>query len=124
MSHDFQQQRRDTENVFAELSGRVTVPEDITLDLQFVPAHAEARVGDFIKEAQDAGYEVSIYQDQATIELSVGMTEPSAARIWEVEKRATELALDYGVQPDGWGFDAQSGESGLLSRLAGLFASR
>jgi hypothetical protein len=54
------------------------------------------------KALEAAGFVIHVDEDGETLEARTGEMEISAAAIWAEEKRATEVALKFGFDPDGW----------------------
>lgn len=119
-SFDFDAQRLETAEVFADISTRVAIPPSIRLDLQFTEG-LEADFDGLTAAAYSAGYSVLAEPRNGRIELSVEVEAPSAASISEHEIRTTELALAHGFLPHGWGFRAPSGGiAGWFNRTFGF----
>jgi hypothetical protein len=51
---------------------------------------------------RSAGFQTRVDEDGETLEARIGPIEISANAIWTEEKRATEIALKFGFDPDGW----------------------
>ena len=119
-SFDFDSQRLETAEVFADISTRETIPAEIQLELQFV-AGLEADYDSLSAAASYAGYAVKASPKTGLIELSVAVASPSAVNISAHESRTTELALAYGFLPHGWGFRSPAGGiRGWFHRTFGL----
>jgi len=103
MSHDYEQQRRDTLQVWRDISSRNAMPDEIELDIQFVP-DGDALWSDAEAALAAAGYRVVCYEDGRTLQATVGPIKNTAEEVWNHERATTELALKYGLKPDGWGF--------------------
>jgi len=103
MSHDYEQQRRDTLEVWRDINSRKAMPDEIELDIQFVP-DGDPLWSDLQVALAAAGYRVACYDDGRTLEASVGPIRNTPEEIWKHERATTELALKYGFKPDGWGF--------------------
>lgn len=108
MSHDYEQQRNDTLWAWHDLSSRGTMPEEIDLDIQFLPA-ADPQWSDVQMALAEAGYRISRYEDGCTLQASIGPIQNTPDEIWRHERACTEIALEYGFKPDGWGFLVQPG---------------
>lgn len=119
-SFDFDAQRIETAEVYADLSTRVTIPPTIRLDLQFTEG-LRADYDGLTTTASNAGYSVSAQPKDGKIELSIEVEDPSASVISKHESRTTELALARGFLPHGWGLRASSGGfAGWVHRTFGL----
>ena len=103
MSHDYEQQRNETLQVWRSISSRKALPDEIELDIQFVPGR-DALWSDAEIALAAAGYRVVRYDDGSTLQATVGPIRNTAEEIWKHERATTELALRYGFKPDGWGF--------------------
>ena len=104
MNHDFDGQKAETFDVFAELSRKHPLPAEAALDFQFIPGEGEADWMAFEEAAKALGHEVRRYEDEDWIEVTTGPLALSAASIWAHERVLTQMALDTGFLPDGWGF--------------------
>lgn len=104
MTHDFDQQLRDTEQAWHDIRSRhEALPTAITLDLQFVPG--DSPQWEECKNAlETAGYQVCFYDDGSTLEASIRQVPNMVEEIWRHERTTTEIALQFGFKPDGWGF--------------------
>lgn len=101
MSHDYEQQRHDTLQVWRDLSSRNAMPDEIELDIQFVP-DGDPRWSDAQIALAATGYRVCRYDDgRETLQASVGPIRNTAEEIWKHERTTTEVALKYGFKPDG-----------------------
>lgn len=103
---DWGEQRRDTEYTFEELKREAELEEGtiITLDLQFLPAETDSDQDAFVKALKSFGYDVTIYEEDDTVEASVEGVAFTVEDIWLHEERTTKIALSRGFAPDGWGF--------------------
>ncbi len=108
LSHDYEQQRNDTLQAWRDISSRHAVPDEIELDIQFVP-HGEPLWSDAEIALAAAGYRVVRYDDGSTLQATVGPVMNTPEEIWKHERATTELALKYGFKPDGWGFLSDPG---------------
>ena len=103
--HDFEKQRQETVWVWSDISNRnLNLPAKINLDIQFLGISADSDKESFIASLKAAGFSVSFYEEDGTVEASVSMIDASVEAVWLNEERATKLALIHGFKPDGWGF--------------------
>jgi hypothetical protein len=116
--HDFDAQKRDTEKIFAGIASRHAIPDQITLDIHFVPGDGAAWAA-ADRALQQAGFRVDAYayENGPTLEARLAIENPTAETVWDAERLATETVLEHGFQPDGWGFAAPP-EGGLIRGLA------
>ncbi|MGG7566110.1 hypothetical protein ACQ5SO_08120 [Rhodovulum sp. DZ06] len=77
----------------------------LTLDLQFDPLLPGADYDGLIAALRAEGLEAARIEGEAGdwIEASAPDTPFTVDAIWALERRASELALLHGFQPDGWG---------------------
>jgi len=108
MSHDYEQQRHDTFQAWRDISSRHAMPDEIELDIQFVP-YGDPLWSDAQTALAEAGYRVCRYDDGSTLQASVGPIKNTAQEIWKHDQATTELAIKYGFKPDGWGFLSDPG---------------
>jgi hypothetical protein len=103
---DWEHQKAETEATVALLREEGAVAEGalIVLDLEFVPAFADADRAALVKSLKSFGYEVTSDADDGGVEISVPDVAFGVESIWLHEERTTKLALARGFEPDGWGF--------------------
>ena len=104
MDHDFDAQREETQWVWNDLSAKEDLPNSAVIELQFVPGASSADWESFEKRLAQAGYKFTRYEDGSTLETSIGPIKLSFETIWHYEREATQMAIDCGFRPDGWGF--------------------
>jgi hypothetical protein len=104
MDHDFEKQRNETLWVWNDLSTKKNLPKSATVDFQFVPSSPAADWDLFELQLRAAGYRCERYSDERTLEASIGPIDLSADAIWQREFAATQIAINCGFRPDGWGF--------------------
>ena len=103
--HDWDMQMQETEEVWSSLLTKgVDFARKYRLDFQFIPQGESADHEAFATAFAAEGYDVALYEEDTTIEASVGKVDLSLNAIWHHEKRTTKIALRFGFEPDGWGF--------------------
>jgi hypothetical protein len=103
--HDWDRQYEETNWVWNDLRSKgVDFAQAYKLDLQFVPRAAAADRNAFAEALRGCGYECSFYDDESTVEATTAPIVLTPESIWEHERRTTEIALQHGYLPDGWGF--------------------
>ncbi len=103
--HDWEKQRRETDWVWNDLKTKgVDFSRPYSLELQFVPGLRGCNPDDFVEALQEVGLEVRAYSDQRTIEAKAPAMVLTPESIWNLERETTEIALQHGYEPDGWGF--------------------
>lgn len=104
MDHNFHEQREETRRTWSDLSTKQDLPKRAVLELQFVPTEDPAHWEVFERRLAKAGYQSTRLEDGSTLQASVGPIELGFEAIWHHEVNTTQLALECGFQPDGWGF--------------------
>ncbi len=102
--HDFEVQREETYWVWNDLSKNRDLPQSAVLELQFVPIEGRAVWDAFEKRLDATGYRFARYEDGSTLEASIGPIDLSFEAIWKHEALTTQIAVECGFSPDGWGF--------------------
>jgi len=109
MSQNFEAQRRETFETFAELKKRgSTLPRTSIVEFYLLAEDEDAKWGPCEKALRALGYATERDEDSDTLivatrsELTI---TPEA--IWSEERKVIEVALKYDFHPDGWefGFD-------------------
>jgi len=106
MDHDYEDQKAETYQIFGQIKGKHSLPATAVVEYQFIPMEGEADWKAFSKAAKAAGYSTAEFPDEDYIEISTAPITLDAETIWQHEKALTEMALDTGFDPDGWGFVA------------------
>ncbi|NIA69859.1 ribonuclease E inhibitor RraB [Pelagibius litoralis] len=105
MDHDWDRQFQETERAYNDLRRKaVDFEPSYKLDLQFFPGTASPDRDGFAAALRKAGYEVSFYRDDSTVEATTAPLLLTVDSIWAHERKATKIALRHGFKPDGWGF--------------------
>jgi hypothetical protein len=102
MTHDFNAQRAETFETFDEIGKIEDLPTRAVVNFLFLPDEVEAPFAAAEKALRSAGFQTRVDEDGETLEARIGPIEISANAIWTEEKRATEIALKFGFDPDGW----------------------
>ena len=103
--HDWEKQRQESAWVFNDLQSKgVDFSRAYRLDLQFMPGETNADRETFVDALRNAGYATKIYKDDLTVEATTEPIMLTLDSIWSHERKTTEIALQHGYQPDGWGF--------------------
>ena len=103
MTHNYDDQRAETFETFAEIGQDADLPKSAVVDYQFYPEEIDAQWDALAAALTAAGFTTTRYEDDETIEASIGPIEISAENVWKYEKIATEIALKFDFTPDGWG---------------------
>lgn len=111
MAHDFAAQEAETRASYQEM--RDDLPEFADLDYFFRPAE-KADWQPLAKALADEGYDCEWVEDDEEAEgpyLVATLYEQfiSADGIWLGEERASQIALEHGFTPDGWGLMGEEG---------------
>lgn len=110
MSHDYAQQRAETESVFADLQAEHDLPDEADIDYFFMPVSDDADwrpLADILSRADFDCEWIEDEEDEPPYLVATLAEQPvSALSVWTGEELATKIALDHGFTPDGWGFSA------------------
>ena len=100
--HDWQDQRDETFQTFVAMEDGVVLPKEAVLYYQFYAeevdpdwAGAEAALGKL-------GFQCERDEEEGLLVASFGPIPVTPGAIWTQEKRATEVMLAFGFEPDGW----------------------
>ena len=104
MSHDFESQKAETHQVFGQLKRKHTLPDKAAVEYQFIPMEDEANWPAFENAAKALGHATKRFEDEDYIEVTTSPVTLDADTIWAHEKALTDIALETGFSPDGWGF--------------------
>ena len=102
MSHDYKAQQAETFETFDEIGKIDSLPKRAVVNFLFLAEELDAPFADAVKALTAAGFVARMDEDGETLEARTPEMEISAAAIWVEEKRATEIALKFGFDPDGW----------------------
>lgn len=102
MSHDYKAQQAETFETFVEIGKIDDLPKRAVVNFLFLADEVDAPFAAAEKALKAAGFVTQQDDDGETLEARTGEMEISAAAIWVEEKRATEIALKFGFEPDGW----------------------
>jgi hypothetical protein len=102
MTHDFKAQRAETFETFVEIGKIDDLPKRAIVNFLFLADELDAPFGACGKALTAKGFETRQDDDGETLEARIGPIDVSAEKIWEQELIATEIALKFGFEPDGW----------------------
>jgi hypothetical protein len=102
MSHDYKAQEAETFETFVEIGKIDDLPKRAVVNFLFLADELDAPFAAAEKALKAAGFTPRQDEDGETLEARTEVMEISAAAIWAQEKRATEIALKFGFDPDGW----------------------
>lgn len=102
MSHDYKAQQAETFETFVEIGKIDDLPKRAVVNFLFLADEVDAPFAAAEKALTAAGFVARQDEDGETLEARTGEMDISAASIWAEEKRATEIALKFGFDPDGW----------------------
>jgi hypothetical protein len=102
MSHDYDAQRAETFETFAALGGEAFVPARAVVTFQFFPEETEADWAGFEAALREKGFTTARFEEEETLDAGIGPIEVTPEVIWRHEKAATEVALRFAFEPDGW----------------------
>ncbi|MGB8814292.1 MAG: ribonuclease E inhibitor RraB [Paracoccaceae bacterium] len=103
MSHDYEAQRADTFETFTQMGTEISLPKMAIVDFQFYPDDIDAQWDALEAALRDKGFKTTRYEDEETLDASIGPIEVNPESIWKYERIATEVALKFDFNPDGWG---------------------
>ena len=100
MSHDYEDQRRDTVASFRRLKG-ANLPATGPVDFVFFLEETDADWNALETALRKAGFDPRRDEDGETLfaRATVALTPEG---VWEKERIATEIALAHDFYPDGW----------------------
>jgi hypothetical protein len=107
MPHDFDLQRRETFETFAELArGPEPLPATSEVEFYFL-ADTEDREAWAAAERALRALGLRTERDGDTLIARTPAMAIAPEPLWSAERRATEAVLPHGFEPDGWefGFD-------------------
>lgn len=102
MTHDYAAQRAETFETFDEIGGIADLPERAVVNLLFLADDVDPPFAACEKALRAKGFETRQDEDGETLEARFGPISITAESIWAIEKQATEIALPFGFEPDGW----------------------
>lgn len=102
MKHDFQGQQNETKATFKEIGKMADLPKRAVVNYLFLADDTDGPFAACEAALAKAGFSTLIDNDEATVEARIGPIAITADAIWAEEKRATEIALAFGFEPDGW----------------------
>lgn len=102
MSHDYDAQRAETFESFAALGGGAFVPARAVVTFQFFPEETEADWAGLEAALQARGFSTGRFEEEETLDASIGPIAVTPEAIWQHERVATGIALEFAFEPDGW----------------------
>ncbi len=100
MKHDFEEQRRETWQTFAEAGG--SLPGTAVVDFIFFVEETDADWDAFAAALRKAGFRPERQDDGETLIARCGPMPVTPEDVWAREREATEIALRFEFYPDGW----------------------
>jgi Regulator of ribonuclease activity B len=101
MSHNYEQQRRDTYASFKNIQG-VKLPATAVVEFIFFIEELDANWAALEKALRAEGFHTRREADGETLIASFGPMPVTPEAIWLQERAATTLALKHDFYPDGW----------------------
>lgn len=105
MKHDYDGQRRETFETFAEAGPGL--PGSAVVDFIFFVEETDASWEAFEKALRAKGFTTRRLEDGETLVASFGPMAVTAEEVWARERLATEIALKHDFFPDGWDLDTR-----------------
>lgn len=102
MTHDYNAQRAETFETFVEIGKIEDLPKRAVVNFLFLADDLDAPFAACEKALKSLGFTTRLDEDGETLEARIGPVDISAETIWGHEKRATEIAVKFGFEPDGW----------------------
>ena len=102
MEHDYKAQRAETFETFATMDAQAALPARAVVTFQFFPEDIDADWDGVEAALRDRGFETARFLDEETLDASTGPIPVTPEAIWEKERIATEGALGFSFEPDGW----------------------
>jgi hypothetical protein len=102
MSHDYKAQQAETFETFEEIGKIDDLPKRAVVNFLFLADEVDAPFAAVRRALEAAGFVTLQDEDGETLEARTTEMEISAPAIWTQEQRATEIALKFGFDPDGW----------------------
>ncbi|MBI1217575.1 MAG: hypothetical protein GC186_03415 [Rhodobacteraceae bacterium] len=106
MTHDYDAQRRETFDTFAEAGAGL--PKTAVVDFIFFVEETDANWAAFETALKAKGFATRRLEDGETLVASFGPMPVTPEAIWAQERAATEIALRHDFYPDGWDMDADA----------------
>lgn len=101
--HDYRSQREDTFETFRQVGRGMKLPKTAVVVYQFVAEELGTDWAGVQKELRAKGFRTS--HDEDVLEARIGPIAIEPEAIWEYERMATEIALPFAFEPDGWELD-------------------
>ena len=101
MTHNYEQQRKDTYASFKNIQG-VKLPKEAVVDFIFFIEELDANWGALERALKAEGFRTRRLDDAETLIASYGPMPVTPEAIWLQERIATTIALKHEFYPDGW----------------------
>lgn len=101
MSHDYDEQRRDTLASFKALKG-VQLPPMAEVDFVFFAEETDADWSAVAAALHKAGFRTRRDDEDENLIARAGPMALTPEAVWDRERAATEIALAHDFYPDGW----------------------
>lgn len=102
MEHDFDAQRRETFETFAQAGEGPPLPKRAVVDFIFFVEETDADWAGFEATLRREGFRPERADDGETLIARFGPMPVTPDAIWDRERVATEIALRFDFYPDGW----------------------
>ena len=102
MTHDYAAQRAETFATFDEIGRIDDLPARAVVNFLFLADDLDAPFDAAGERLRAAGFGTEVDAEGETLEARIGPVEIDAQTIWTLEKRATDLVIPLGFEPDGW----------------------
>ena len=101
--HDWKEQRAETFDTFKQAGRGVKLPKEAVVVYLFLPDENDANYAPVEKALQARGFKTK--RDGEVLEARFGPIKIDAESVWFWEHAATEIALPFDFEPDGWELD-------------------
>ncbi|QYK40541.1 MAG: hypothetical protein KF887_14080 [Paracoccaceae bacterium] len=100
--HDWDGQRAETFETFAELGEMSDLPTRAVVHFLFIAENVEPDWAGFEAALRAKGFAPEWDEDEGMVDAAFGPMPVTAEAIWAKEREATEIALRFEFWPDGW----------------------
>ena len=100
--HDWEAQRRETFETFAELGGDPDLPKRAVVHFLFFAENLDPDWAGLEKALRAKGFRPERDEDEGMLDAAFGPMDVTPEAIWAREREATEIALPFDFWPDGW----------------------
>ncbi len=102
IQHNYEAQRRETFSTFKTAGTSVKLPKTAVIEYLFFLEELDANWGACEKALHKAGFKTRREADGETLVALFGPIPVTPEAIWEQERNATSIALEFDFYPDGW----------------------